>query len=93
MRTSLLLDEVTDVAYQEVSSVITVGRGIGLWGDMVVTLKDKSKIELRSLDRFLELKNYIMERKEELGGGEGGDGILTREELMGETIPKKKGFA
>ena len=26
----------------------TVGRGIGLWGDMVVTLRNNDKIELRS---------------------------------------------
>ena len=43
--------EQTDVAYQEVKDVITVGRGVGLWGDMVVTLNDGSKVELRSLDR------------------------------------------
>jgi hypothetical protein len=43
--------EQTDVAYQEVRDVITVGRGVGLWGDMVVTLKDGSKVEIRSLDR------------------------------------------
>ena len=32
--------------------VKTVGRGIGLWGDMVVTLKNSDKIELRSLPKY-----------------------------------------
>ncbi len=40
-----------DAAYQEIKDVKTVGRGIGLWGDMVVTLKNNDKIELRSLPR------------------------------------------
>ena len=40
-----------DAAYQEVKDVKTVGRGIGLWGDMVVTLRNNDKIELRSLPK------------------------------------------
>jgi hypothetical protein len=43
--------EQTDVAYQEVKEIKSVGRGVGLWGDMVVVLNDDSKVELRSLDR------------------------------------------
>ena len=27
--------EQTDIAYQEVKDVVTIGRGVGLWGDMV----------------------------------------------------------
>ncbi|CAL5222885.1 g5313 [Coccomyxa viridis] len=55
-----------DAAYQEIKDVKTVGRGIGLWGDMVVTLRNNDKIELRSLPKFLELKEYILKRREEL---------------------------
>ena len=40
-----------DAAYQEIKDVKTVGRGIGLWGDMVVTLRNNDKIELRSLPK------------------------------------------
>ncbi len=29
----------------------SIGRGVGAWGDMVVTLNDGSKIEMRSLPR------------------------------------------
>ncbi|KAG1674201.1 hypothetical protein FOA52_013821 [Chlamydomonas sp. UWO 241] len=58
--------EKTEVAYQEVKNIVTVGRGIGLWGDMVVELRDGSKVEIRSLDRFVELKNYILERRDAL---------------------------
>ncbi len=42
-------DEQTDVAYQEVKDVVTVGRG--LWGDLVVTLNNGDKVELRSLEK------------------------------------------
>ena len=42
-------DEQLDAAYSEIQSVISVGRGIGLWGDMVITLRNGDKIELRSL--------------------------------------------
>lgn len=44
-------EEKTDVAYQEVSKVVSIPRGVGLWGDMVVTLKNGDKVELRALDR------------------------------------------
>ena len=30
----------SDVIYSEVTNIVTVPRGIGLWGDMVLTLKD-----------------------------------------------------
>ena len=76
-------NEQLDAAYQEVKDVVTVGRGVGLWGDMVITLKDGSKIEMRALPEFLELKKYILQRRDELsgsgngnsgGGNKGGDG-------------------
>lgn len=44
-------DEQLDAAYEEVDSVVSIGRGVGAWGDMVVTLRDGSKIEMRSLPR------------------------------------------
>ena len=54
----------------------TVGRGVGLWGDMVLALKDGGVVELRSLDRFLEIRKYIEERVEEAkaGGARRGGG-------------------
>ncbi|MBW4483609.1 MAG: PH domain-containing protein [Tildeniella torsiva UHER 1998/13D] len=52
----------TDLIYNEISKVVTVPRGLGLWGDMVVTLKDGSRLELRSMPRFREAYDYINER-------------------------------
>lgn len=58
--------EQLDAAYQEVKDVVSIGRGVGLWGDMVVTLRDGSKIEMRALPRFRELQEYILKRRDEL---------------------------
>ncbi len=49
----------TDVIYAEMADVVTVPRGLGAWGDMVVTLKDGSRLEMRSLPKFRELYDYI----------------------------------
>ncbi len=52
----------TDIVYSEITNAITVPRGLGFWGDMVVVLKDGSKLELRSLPRCREIYEYINER-------------------------------
>ncbi|MBD1914989.1 MULTISPECIES: PH domain-containing protein [Cyanophyceae] len=54
--------ERTDLIYNEISKIVTVPRGLGLWGDMVVTLKDGSRLELRSMPRFREVYEYMNER-------------------------------
>ena len=47
LSTSPLRTERTDVPLDEIVDVIAIGRGIGLWGDMVITLRNDEKIELR----------------------------------------------
>ncbi|HHP7230433.1 MAG TPA: PH domain-containing protein [Xenococcaceae cyanobacterium] len=54
--------ERTDIIYNEVVKVVKVPRGIGLWGDLVITLKDKSRLELRAIPRFREISEYIAEK-------------------------------
>ncbi|OLP19655.1 ribonuclease P [Leptolyngbya sp. 'hensonii'] len=49
----------TDVIYSEIAKVVTVPRGFGTWGDMVVTLKDGSRLEIRAIPRFRDIYNYI----------------------------------
>lgn len=46
-----MTDEQVDIAYQEVADVVAIGRGIGAWGDMVITLRNGDKVEIRSLER------------------------------------------
>ncbi len=52
----------SDIIYTELQQVVTVPRGLGLWGDMVVTLKDGSRLELRAMPNFRAVAEYINER-------------------------------
>lgn len=52
----------TDIIYNQIVKVVKVPRGIGLWGDLVITLKDKSRLELRALPQFREIYEYISEK-------------------------------
>lgn len=54
--------ESLNVGYNDIVRVDVVGRGVGLWGDAVITCRDGSKIEMRGLEKFLEVKKYIEER-------------------------------
>ncbi len=49
----------SDVIYNEITKVVTVPRGLGVWGDMVLFLKDGSRIELRAVPKFRDIYNYI----------------------------------
>jgi hypothetical protein len=52
----------SDIIYNEVAKVVTVPRGFGGWGDMVVTLKDGSRLELRAMPKFREVYDHIMQQ-------------------------------
>ncbi|NEP15974.1 MAG: PH domain-containing protein [Leptolyngbya sp. SIO4C1] len=52
----------TDIIYKEVAKIVTVPRGLGAWGDMVVTLKDGSRLELRALPKFRQLYEQMLEK-------------------------------
>ncbi len=47
------------VKYSEIKEVRSVGRGLGLWGDMVIFLKDGSRLELVGIEKHNELRNYV----------------------------------
>ncbi|MDJ1169821.1 PH domain-containing protein [Roseofilum sp. BLCC_M154] len=64
----------TDVIYSEMAQVVVVPRGLGAWGDMVITLKDGSRLEMRSLPRFRELYDYINEKISRKGQTKSGSG-------------------
>ena len=59
---SPLRKERTDVPMDQIKNVISNGRGIGAWGDMVITLRNDEKVELRSLPNFKELEGEIKQR-------------------------------
>ncbi|HEY9817842.1 MAG TPA: PH domain-containing protein [Candidatus Obscuribacterales bacterium] len=54
--------ERSDVIYSQVSKIVKVPRALGIWGDMVVTLKDGSRLEMKAVPRFRELYDYMNER-------------------------------
>lgn len=55
-------NERTDVVYSEIVKVTKVPRGIGTWGDMVLTLKNGNRLELRAVPRFREAYDYILDK-------------------------------
>jgi hypothetical protein len=52
----------TDVIYSEISKIVKLPRGLGAWGDIVVTLTDGSRLEMRSLPRFREIYDHIVQK-------------------------------
>lgn len=52
----------TDVIYSDIVKMVTVPRGLGTYGDMVITLKNGSRLELRAIPRFREMYDYINEK-------------------------------
>jgi hypothetical protein len=70
----------TQVGYTQIREVRSVSRGLGAWGDMVLILKDGTRLEMRAVPRFRETEAYITERMTAIGGkatdappGFGGD--------------------
>ena len=52
----------TDIIYSEIVKIVKVPRGIGLWGDLVITLRDKSRLEMRAVPQFRDIYDYISEK-------------------------------
>ncbi len=52
----------SDIIYSEIKNVVAVPRGLGSWGDMVVTLNDGNKLELRAVPNFRDVASYINEK-------------------------------
>lgn len=69
----------SDFSYKVVKDVQVVPRFIGEWGDVIITLKDGTKVDLRSVPRFREIAKYCLSMAEkksadelEEGGGAKG---------------------
>ncbi|MEM7552840.1 MAG: PH domain-containing protein [Cyanobacteria bacterium P01_A01_bin.84] len=52
----------SDVIYSEIAKINKVPRGIGLWGDMVITLKNGSRLEVRAIPNFRQVYDYMVEK-------------------------------
>jgi nitrogen fixation protein len=68
----------SDIIYSEVAKIVTVPRGLGIWGDMVITLKDGSRLELRAVPKFREVYEFInsklSDRAKQVSGSLGKSG-------------------
>ncbi len=52
----------TDIIYAEITKIARLPRGVGLWGDIVVTLQDRSRLELRAMPQFREIADYMAQK-------------------------------
>ncbi|CAH9090129.1 unnamed protein product [Cuscuta epithymum] len=49
-----------DFSYKVIREVQVVPRFIGEWGDIIITLKDGTKVDLRSVPKFREIAKYCL---------------------------------
>ena len=50
----------SQVGYNQIREIRSVPRGFGSYGDMVLILKDGSKLEMRSVPNFRDTEKYII---------------------------------
>ncbi|GLT98379.1 hypothetical protein SLE2022_158870 [Rubroshorea leprosula] len=50
----------SDFSYKVIKDVQVVPRFVGEWGDIVITLKDGTKVDLRSVPKFREIAKYCL---------------------------------
>ncbi|CAI9779310.1 unnamed protein product [Fraxinus pennsylvanica] len=54
----------SDFSYEVIKDVQVVPRFIGEWGDIIITLKDGTKVDLRSVPKFREIAKYCLSMAE-----------------------------
>ena len=52
----------TQIVYNQISEIRSIPRGLGSYGDMVLVLKDASRLEMRSIPNFRETERFILEK-------------------------------
>ena len=50
------------VVYNQIKEVRSIPRGFGFYGDMVLVLKDATKLEMRSIPNFRETESFILKQ-------------------------------
>lgn len=58
-------DDRSDFSYKVIKDVQVVPRFIGEWGDIIITLKDGTKVDLRSVPKFREIAKYCLSMAQE----------------------------
>lgn len=54
----------SDFSYKVIKDVQVVPRFIGEWGDVIITLQDGTKVDLRSVPKFREIAKYCLSMAE-----------------------------
>lgn len=54
-----------DFGYNVIKEVQVVPRLVGEWGDVIITLKDGTKVDLRSVPKFREIAKYCSDMSAE----------------------------
>eukprot|EP00877_Chromochloris_zofingiensis_P014006 jgi/Chrzof1/885/Cz01g32200.t1 len=57
--TSPLFSRQVQVAYKNIKEIRSAPRALGLWGDMVVFLKDGSRLEIAGLEKYQDIRRHI----------------------------------
>ncbi len=57
---SPVLQREVQVAYDQIKEMRTIQRGLGLWSDAVIFLKDGARLEIAGLERGMEIRDYVM---------------------------------
>ncbi|XP_027361905.1 uncharacterized protein LOC113869660 [Abrus precatorius] len=52
----------SDFSYKVIKDVQVVPRFIGEWGDIIITLKDGTKVDLRSVPKFRDIAKYCLSK-------------------------------
>ncbi len=52
----------TQVVYSQVTEVLSIPRGLGSYGDMVLIVKGGTRVEMRSVPNFRETKEFILDQ-------------------------------
>lgn len=55
----------SDFSYKVIKDVQVVPRFIGEWGDIIITLKDGTKVDLRSVPKFRQIAKYCVSMTEQ----------------------------
>ncbi len=52
----------SQITFPQIKEVRSIPRGLGSYGDMVIVLKDGSKLEMRSVPNFRKAETFIKEQ-------------------------------
>lgn len=49
----------SEIIYSEIADLVSIPRGLGFWGDICLILKDRSRLELRSVPNYRAVVEFI----------------------------------